>query len=238
MDAIRPTQAQPPQKDIVPRRYTDAPSAVGDDGYVWEWCPTHPWAKHGVVLQHRLVKECELGRFLERRERVHHDDKVRSNNDKQNLVLMSSQSEHMREHWKNSGRRDPALIAEVLQAASDKTRSVASLPCSPTTTALICREHGANWVSAHSPRCAALTEASVNAALQGRTTRQAAAYLGVTQMTLYRRFDHLLKKRATPRQVPKEPDARRVELARRRRVRRHREQSRARKAQDKVKPNL
>ena len=44
-----------------------------------------------------------------------------------------------------------------------------------------------------------LTETQVREALVGRTTDEAARYLGVGRMTLYRRFDHLLTKRRSPR---------------------------------------
>jgi hypothetical protein len=43
-----------------------------------------------------------------------------------------------------------------------------------------------------------LTEDLVRRALDGRTTAQAAELLGVAQMTLRRRFDHLLAKRKSP----------------------------------------
>lgn len=45
---------------------------------------------------------------------------------------------------------------------------------------------------------APLTEASVRAALSGRTTREAADCLGVHHQTLRNRFDHLLTKRRSP----------------------------------------
>ena len=48
---------------------------------------------------------------------------------------------------------------------------------------------------------AALTEEMVVAALEGRTTKEAADKLGVGHMTLRRRFPHLLKYRISPRNV-------------------------------------
>lgn len=173
---------------------------MAPDGYVYEFCPTHPHALYGMVKQHRLVMECHLGRFLERKERVHHRNKRRWENTLDNLELYSSQAEHMRDHWARRGRRDRGLIAQVLAAAVDPTVSVADLPCSPTTTNLICKEHGVKWVARVQYRNAALlTEQSVREALQGRTTQEAAAHLGVAYMTLYRRFGHLLTKRTSPR---------------------------------------
>src|ERR1700740_569913 len=95
----RPDRPQPPPKDAAPRRYRDAPTTVEPDGYVWEWCPTHPAAKRGVVLQHLLVMECALGRFLTKAERVHHRDECRWHNEPSNLLLHSTHAAHMREHW-------------------------------------------------------------------------------------------------------------------------------------------
>lgn len=43
-----------------------------------------------------------------------------------------------------------------------------------------------------------LTEQQVRAALDGRTTLQAAQHLGVSHAVLYDRFDHLLRKRRSP----------------------------------------
>jgi hypothetical protein len=47
------------------------------------------------ILEHRLVMEQHIGRFLEPTEVVHHIDENPSNNDIANLRLYSSQSEHI-----------------------------------------------------------------------------------------------------------------------------------------------
>lgn len=57
-------------------------------GYVRELCKDHPYAfRDGYVLQHRLVMEERLGRYLEPNETVHHKDGNRQNNDPDNLEL-------------------------------------------------------------------------------------------------------------------------------------------------------
>ncbi len=77
---------------------------IRKDGYVLAVAPDdHPYPAdlHGpsglkYVLQHRLVMEQHLGRYLEPSEVVHHIDENPSNNDISNLQLFGSQSEHIR----------------------------------------------------------------------------------------------------------------------------------------------
>lgn len=67
-------------------------------GYVEVWVPEHPCAhKDGYVSLHRLVVEKEIGRYLSADEVVHHIDGDPSNNEPENLEVMT-QSEHARLH--------------------------------------------------------------------------------------------------------------------------------------------
>jgi hypothetical protein len=169
------------------------------DGYVWEWCPTHPQATHGSWLQHRLVIELHLGRFLHRGERVHHRDGVRHHNALSNLELFSSHSDHMLQHWKTKGRRAPEFLVRLRTFAADPTASVHALGVSHTTVLAACKEQGIEWVRRIAyPGASELTEQSVREALQGHTTREAALLLNCHAHTLYLRFGHLLKKRPSP----------------------------------------
>ena len=71
--------------------------------YVSIYSPNHPNASDGYVLEHRLVMENYLGRYLNSKERVHHIDGDPLNNDISNLKLMNS-SEHASLHNKTKYR--------------------------------------------------------------------------------------------------------------------------------------
>lgn len=75
---------------------------IRDDGYVLVYAPDHPHAhsagrrgRNLYMLEHRLIMEQYLGRYLLPEEVVHHKDGNPSNNDISNLELFSTQSEHI-----------------------------------------------------------------------------------------------------------------------------------------------
>jgi hypothetical protein len=66
-------------------------------GYRYIYQPDHPFRRHGnYVLEHRLVMEQKLGRYLHPKEVVHHIDGNRLNNVPENLIVFGSNGEHLR----------------------------------------------------------------------------------------------------------------------------------------------
>ena len=65
-------------------------------GYVMVLDPDHPHAKvTGYVLEHRLLMERALGRYLTREEVVHHINDVKDDNRLENLQLFPNNAAHI-----------------------------------------------------------------------------------------------------------------------------------------------
>lgn len=72
---------------------------VDQDGYVLVYCPGHPGARNPdkrYILEHRLVMENHIGRYLLPGEVCHHRNKNRADNRIENLELFSSNPEHLK----------------------------------------------------------------------------------------------------------------------------------------------
>src|SRR3990167_7409559 len=72
-------------------------------GYIYIWIPKHPHAnKQGYVLEHRLVMEKHIGRYLEPKEAVHHLNGNKKDNRIENLILMKNAGDNIKEHFRSS----------------------------------------------------------------------------------------------------------------------------------------
>ena len=66
-------------------------------GYRYIYSPLHPFrTKQNYVAEHRLVMEQKIQRYLLPKEVVHHIDGNPLNNEIENLVLFSSNADHLR----------------------------------------------------------------------------------------------------------------------------------------------
>ena len=82
-------------------------SKLKNDGYVRVYYPEHPNAsKDGYVLEHHLVMEKHIGRYIRKDEVVHHKNHIRNDNRLENLELMTFKehaSLHMKERHEKKG---------------------------------------------------------------------------------------------------------------------------------------
>lgn len=86
------------------KRGEDSPMWKGgrmttSSGYIFIMNKDHPHSnKDGYVLEHRLVMENIIGRYLTKDEVVHHRNKIRDDNKERNLFLFPSNSAHTSYH--------------------------------------------------------------------------------------------------------------------------------------------
>lgn len=73
-------------------------------GYVYAKAPDHPRAWNGYVLEHILVAEAKLGRYLEEGETVHHKNEIKDDNSPDNIEVYATPGEHTSIHTREHHR--------------------------------------------------------------------------------------------------------------------------------------
>lgn len=68
--------------------------------YIYIYMPNHPNARKNYVLEHRLVVEKKIGRYLKKGEVVHHINENKKDNRIENLMLFPTTGAHMAFHCK------------------------------------------------------------------------------------------------------------------------------------------
>jgi len=120
-------------------------------GYVLVFVPDHPYAsKDGRVLEHRLVMEEHIGRYLTKDEQVHHINRICDDNRIENLMLMTTH-DHRSLHCKelnDSGkmRRHTVPVinvttGEIFQSAKEAADSCGTNGSMVTRVCMHKRKH-------------------------------------------------------------------------------------------------
>ena len=69
------------------------------EGYIIIYKPDHPYStKDCYIMEHRLIMEASLGRYLTKKEQIHHINGIKNDNRIENLMLFATNSEHCRFH--------------------------------------------------------------------------------------------------------------------------------------------
>ena len=78
------------------RCFKKANGLWNESRYISVYVPNHPFCNY--ILEHRLVMEKHLERYLKEKEEVHHINGVRDDNKIKNLILFKNHTEYMKFH--------------------------------------------------------------------------------------------------------------------------------------------
>ena len=103
--------------------HRDAKGYYKRQGYIVRLTKNHPFSdKRGYVLEHRLVMEEHLKRFLTKNEIIHHKDGNRENNGLLNLQLMDDQKTHAKKEFIGKRNNNGQIVSQDSSFSNIKFR--------------------------------------------------------------------------------------------------------------------
>lgn len=105
-------------RKIMPMGAQPGEKWLSQNGYVLMYIPGYAGSLAGRVLEHRYVAEQTLGRLLESEEVVHHRNRKRNDNRRENLMVLTREEHrmiHMVEDSRRAGAWDTSVAVNLRQ---------------------------------------------------------------------------------------------------------------------------